>query len=306
MTSRLFFVFFVVKTVRAVFLVSRVVVPAVKPVGGRKDEGLPCIQLVRLRTVFHSVFTGGYVMSGINVGRRIGIGAICLLAISWGAVASAGTISTGGPEPPAGGPVGPPVRLDQLLGPGGGSIQVDDKLFDDFSYSWSGDMPSPDRVNVAPFVDDHGNPGLEITGPFQDLPSPGGSDAVISYSVWVTHPDPHVKISDVHLYGQLNVAGGPGNVLITESYLNTSPEFLSIFYENPPGAGQLTDWTFLATPVRHLRVKKDILANATGQSGIAAVTIIEQSFSQVPEPCSALLALVMGVCLCGRRRGRRA
>jgi hypothetical protein len=239
-------------------------------------------------------------MSHLLLGRWLMV--LCVLSVALAGAAEAGTI-TG-----VGGPVGPPVRLDTLLGPGGGSIQVDDKVFDDFAYSWTGDMPAPDRVNIAPFVDADGNPGIEITGGFQDLPGGGGSDAVISYSVWVVHPDPRVKINDVHLYGQLNVAGGPGNVLITESFENTSPEFLSIFLENPSGGvpPQLTDWAFLETPVRHLRVKKDILANATGQTGIAAVTIIEQSFSQIPEPSSAMLMMLVGTCLCGAlRRTRR-
>lgn len=226
-----------------------------------------------------------------------------LSSVRLSAVVATCVILIGGPKISSaqdlGGPVGPPVRLDQLLGPNGGSIQVDDKLFDDFAYSWTGDMPFPDRVNVTPYVDDDGYPGIEITGGFQDLPGGGGSDAVIGYSVWVTHPDPDIRISDVHLDAQLNVTDGPGNILITESFGDTTPELLSIFYENPPGAGELTDWTLLATPVRHLRVKKDILANATGQTGIAAVTIIDQSFSQarVPEASTLLLSLVLATCL---------
>jgi hypothetical protein len=233
---------------------------------------------------------------------RIGVGLVCVLAISFAAVAQAGTIPTGQP-------IGPPVRLDQLLGPDGGSIQVGDKLFDDFSYSSTGDMPPADRVNVAPFVDLDGNFGIQITGAFRDEPDAPGpnfaSDAVIQYSVWVTDPNPQIQINDVHLYGQMD-ATGDGSVLITESYSNTSPGFLSVYYERNGATvnGQLSDWMDLPNTVRHLRVKKNISANAL--TGVAAVTIIEQTFSQIPEPSTAMLTLLVGACFCGSRRRRTA
>jgi hypothetical protein len=96
-----------------------------------------------------------------------------------------------------------PVVLASLLC--GGSITVGDKLFDEFSYSSTGDMPKAHKVKVIPIQDSDGNFGVRFQGGFVDFYGDGPSDALITYRVTVL--DPLFLISDVHLAGNPDVIG---------------------------------------------------------------------------------------------------
>lgn len=180
------------------------------------------------------------------------------------------------------GTVGPPVRLDQLLGPSGGSIQVGNFLFDDFAYAWTGDMPSPDNVNVAPFTDSDDNPGLQITGAFQDVPAGGASSALVTYSVFPFNS----FARGARLSGQLTVVGGPGSVLVSETIERLSPGGqiigeLTLFREQPSGAGNSLDEGVFSGWIA-LKVDTTILSSYTGGAGVATATIVEQTFLGIP------------------------
>src|SRR2546427_7354512 len=83
------------------------------------------------------------------------------------------------------------VPLSTLVS--GGTKTCGDKLFSDFYYSSTGDMPTPLYVNVD-CITVEGNLGLRFQGGFVDGPGGGSSDAVLSYIVTVT--DPRFVITD--------------------------------------------------------------------------------------------------------------
>lgn len=177
--------------------------------------------------------------------------------------------------------------LSALLG--GGSIQVGDKLFDQFGYLHLGDMPDAGGVNVVGYTDDQGNFGLKFQGAFLDYIGGSGSDALIEFRV--TALDPNKLITGVTLAGNPNVIGGTGVMSITETFLPDSPASLSI-YDIEPGATKLVDSVDFLQGFRSLHVQKDILAFAA--TGIPTLSHFTQTFRQtaVPEPSTVALSLV--------------
>ncbi|MFV2068468.1 MAG: PEP-CTERM sorting domain-containing protein [Pirellulales bacterium] len=202
------------------------------------------------------------------------------------------------------------VPLSELLD--GGSIGSGDKLFDQFSYSASGDMPDSTGVNVIPIVDDDGNFGIRFQGAFLDLYSTDGdrgSDALIGFTVSVT--DPERLISDAHLMGNPNLLGADvGSISVTETFGfdATGAHQLNIFDDE--GAGTLLrDWTLFDQPRSALIVLKDINAFAAEQ-GSVTLSFVDQTFSQigtpvVPEASTGLLMLLGLATLAATRRARR-
>jgi hypothetical protein len=190
---------------------------------------------------------------------------------------------------------GEPVLLSTLVDNPQDSITVGDKRFSNFEYSAVGDMPDADRINVTRIQDDLGNLGIRFTGPFIDLVGNGGSDATILYRVEALNQGQ--LITDVHLEGNPNVLGDGGSASVTEKFGSQQIDIYEDF-----GNLKLVDWADLPAPVRFLDVEKDILL--FGQTGSATISIIDQTFSQVPEPTAIFLALVgMTIIGCARRRG---
>jgi len=206
-----------------------------------------------------------------------------------------------------------PLGLDGLLEDG--SVTVGDKLFDQFAYASTGDMPDASDVNVIPIVDGDGNFGLRFQGGFVDLfdggdSDPGSpSDALISYRVTVL--DPLFLISDVHLAGNPTVFGPDGEesglIGVSETFVPDDPGTTLVIFDIKPGSNQLMDWSLLAGPLRTLHVQKDILAFADAPGNAATLSFVDQTFSQVlvPEPSTiSLLALGLAAAWQLRRRSR--
>ncbi|MEX2317119.1 MAG: PEP-CTERM sorting domain-containing protein [Pirellulales bacterium] len=196
--------------------------------------------------------------------------------------------------------VGDPVLLSTLHNNPDGEILVGDKLFSRFFYSAVGDMPPVDRVNVTPIQDDDGNWGIRFTAPFIDfidLVGNAGSDATIVYRVEALNESQ--LISDVHMAGNPALLGTTGSASVVETF-EDHEIVLKIFDDF--GNIQLTDFALLPQPVRFLDVQKNILLAAG--NGSATLSILDQTFSQVPEPTAialVMIGLALGSC-CVRRR----
>lgn len=194
------------------------------------------------------------------------------------------------------------VKLSDLLETGD-EIVSGDKKFDEFTYSWTGEMPPPNMVNVVPITDEMGNFGLRFQGAFMDLfSSQGGSDALITYRVMVL--DPGRKIVDAHLAGNPELLGDTGSISVTESFTfdTTGDNFMSIFSDE--GAGDVAiDWTEFS-PRTVLNVRKDIVAFAT-ETGSVTMSYVDQTFSQIPEASTGAMMLVGTGCLAFWQRQRR-
>ena len=233
----------------------------------------------------------------------VALAALALMAVG----AQAGTISDSTETLE----IGESIKLDLLTSGQVDGVLVGDKLFKEFVYSWTNNMPSPENVNVTAILTDD-NYGIRFQGSFGDLPGDSvASDASIAFSVHVQ--DDRFLISDAHLASAIfldeSVSGSFGS--IDESFLGNSPtttETLAAFKSSfGQGGEQFEDEVVFDSTYTWLAVQKDIFALAA-EDAIQPVrmTIIDQTFSQVeiPEPSAMTLALLMGcaVVTCTSRR----
>jgi len=202
------------------------------------------------------------------------------------------------------------VSLAELQADPDACIVVGDKIFSGFSYSAIGDMPPPEDVLVLGFRDLDDNWGISFHAAFIDLPGGGASDALIRFMVEVDPDFAGVgfRISDAHLFVNAGL-GDESFVGVDETFLEKPNEGLSAFATTLgplPGTTQLSDSVIFATPVVKLTVSKDITLIAANTGNVPArATIIDQSFSQIPEPTTLLLAGMSGMAVVAASRRRR-
>jgi len=205
-------------------------------------------------------------------------------------------------------PTAKATTLAQLLVPGA-TISSGDKLFSNFSYNSTGDMPAAGAINVIPIgPPTRPNLGLRFQGGFSDSVGGGGSDALITYRVTVT--DPNLLISDAHLDSNLIVngdPGGPGNTAPTPS--GTINETFSAVAPPAPPIGQFNinfnfdntvvqlhdDKTF-SSKYQAIDVQKDIFLDATNAGiGNVGLSFVDQTFSQAAVPLPGAAFAGMGL-----------
>jgi hypothetical protein len=205
--------------------------------------------------------------------------------------------------------IGASVKLDQLTLNQISGIVVGDKLFSNFVYDYTNDMPAPSNVNVVA-ISDGTNIGIRFQGSFSDFPGGPASDASVSFKVSVL--DTERSISGAKLASAVfldpNTPGSFGSV--DESFLGNNPSITNLLhvFNSTLGAGgsQFEDDATFATTYSTLNVQKDIFARAADLANQPVrMTIIDQLFPQdgpvIPEPSS--VALLLGcVALLGARR----
>lgn len=209
-------------------------------------------------------------------------------------------------------PIGQSVKLDQLTLNQISGIVVGDKLFSNFVYSYTNNMPTPGNVNVVA-ISNGSDIGIRFQGSFSDLPGGGASDASISFKVSVL--DTERSITGAQLASAVfldpNTPGSFGSV--DESFLGNSPSIPNLLhvFNSTLGAGgsQFEDSVTFANSYSVLNVQKDIYANAADLAiQPVRMTFIDQLFPQdgspvIPEPSSVALLFgclaIMGI---NRRR----
>jgi len=221
--------------------------------------------------------------------------------MSFGSAAQAATILT------------PSVKLSTLLQ--GGSVTVGDKVFSNFSYNPTGDMPAASTIDVTGILSNLNNLGIRFSGGFTDLIGGGSSDALIGYRVTVT--DPGMRITDAHLDSNLDSGGSVGSGKITETFspfIPNSPllgSFNTNFTANNNTSLQIHDDYVWGPPLGYisLDVTKDILLTTTSGTSVT-LSFVDQTFSQtpvVPLPAAAWAGFSMlgGLGFFGAVRRRR-
>jgi hypothetical protein len=205
------------------------------------------------------------------------------------------------------------IPLSSLLGTGN-SIQVGDKIFDNFTYTTSGaDMPAAADVNITPeiiTVNSTTMYGFNMSGGFQDTNSAGNSIGNLGYSVHVTDPAQFL-ITSASLLGDPDVVG-TGQVQVTESW---TPEFgpaqIRVYDIEPGNSTKLEDTITFPSQTASVTVTKQIVADiGDGTTGSAAsITSIDQLYAQtppggggIPEPASLGILALGAVGLMVRRR----
>jgi hypothetical protein len=185
------------------------------------------------------------------------------------------------------------VPLSDLLEEGA-SFVAGDKVFTDFTYMHTGDMPDATAVNVSDLEID-GDYGIRVQGGFVDQVGGSASDALITFNVTVA-PESDLEISEVYLQANPAVFGGPGMASVTETLLPDIVNDKLVMWDFGDGNQQLADLIVLPQTYKTLSVQKDIILHATGEPGEGAVTLsfVDQTFKQIPEP-SSLILVVLGL-----------
>ena len=192
---------------------------------------------------------------------------------------------------------GESVSLSNYVGTSNG-ILIGDKLFENFSYVAGGvsNNLSPDAISLTALSNSVGF-GLTIGGPFENFGNTS-KDFILQYSVDVTNK-PGFLISDIHMTYNGNSYGTGGYSTIDESV-----------YSNGFGAGfigqidvhnygtnapplpppQFEDQLVFAQGHDKVYVQKDIVLGGFNANDHSSISIINQTFSQIPEPSSMVLA----------------
>lgn len=201
--------------------------------------------------------------------------------------------------------IGQSVKLNTLLlpDPQVPGVVVGDKLFQEFMYTWSNNMPAPENVDVLA-IKTNGNYGISFQGSFSDNPGDNvASNAHLGFSVHVVGDNNLLRISDAHLAGPVfldkNTPGSFGSV--DESFTGNSPRIpqtLQVFNSTfGQGGQQSEDEVVFDNTYEWINVQKDIYAFAAEDANAPVrMTFIDQTFSQVeiPEPSSATILMMLG------------
>ena len=107
------------------------------------------------------------------------------------------------------------VPLSDLLN--GETFTSGDKVFSNFTYNITEDMPAADAVTVTDIRDADGNYGIRFQGGFIDRAGGTSSDALITFDVSVA-PGVDRVISDAHLAANPAVFNGEGVASVTETF----------------------------------------------------------------------------------------
>jgi hypothetical protein len=241
-------------------------------------------------------------------------GTVCAVALAFCCTASTAAWAAIIPAPAnsVALPIGQSVKLDQLTLNNISGVVVGDKLFSNFIYSYTNNMPIPGNVNVVA-ISDGTNIGIRFQGSFGDLPGGAASDASVSFQVTVLDTDQSIagaKLASA-VFLDPNTPGSFGS--IDESFLGNTPQISDLLhvFNSTLGAGgsQFEDDVTFASTYSTLNVQKNIFAHAADLAiQPVRMTIIDQLFPQdgtpvIPEPTSVAL-LIGSVALLGANRRR--
>jgi hypothetical protein len=172
------------------------------------------------------------------------------------------------------------------------SVEIGDKVFGDFSFAYL-ELGAPDvalaasNVNVKALSNDIGF-GLEFLEPLIAVNNKS-KQITFQYTAMV---DPNYSnlISDIHL-SITGSRGGAGTGTVGEDVFNDSFGGTVVGHLDNALGGVLSSATNLDAAVTKVWVSKDVLVYGGfgGPTSFATISIIDQTFSQIPEPGTVLL-----------------
>jgi hypothetical protein len=192
------------------------------------------------------------------------------------------------------------ISLSKLTSTNGDSVLVGDKLFSDFSFSFSGtDVPRCDNLRASSFkltaLSNNAGFGVSFSGPMAAL-GMDTEDVVVRFAVTVTNSSQ--LISGINLdYNGVVLGSGFSSVVesaFTGGFGGTPISQIDVF--NNGVSNQFGASATLPTPEQEIFVEKDIIfgGGGVGAQNAAFISIVDQTFpqiSEVPEPSTILLAV---------------
>ena len=187
---------------------------------------------------------------------------------------------------------GQSIDLSQLLGTNASSVLIGDKLFGEFSLQSSDTNEfTGANLQLTALANQVGF-GISFSGSMAAIGNVT-KDVVIRFSVAVTNSSQ--LISDVHLDYNSVVFGAGFSSLVedvfTGGFGSTLVKQINVF--NLGGTNeQLSAAGNLPTPQPKIYIQKDILfgGGAPGSQNASFISVIDQTFSQVPESSTILLS----------------
>ena len=193
---------------------------------------------------------------------------------------------------------GQSINLATLID-NGLSVEIGDKVFGDFYFNYQ-DLGAPDvalassNVNVRALSNDIGF-GLEFLEP---LIAVNDKNKLVTFEYTaMVDPDFSNLISDIHL-AITGSRGGAGTGTVNEDVFNDSFGGTQVGHVANALGGVLSGTTNIVPPVVKLWVDKEVMVsgNNGGPGSFATITVIDQTYSQIPEPSTMLL---VGLALLG-------
>lgn len=205
--------------------------------------------------------------------------------------------------------------LQDLINAGSNGVVIGDKRFYNFSYigsPTSGPNPAPTatQISVAQSAIPGGNIGLSFS--YAWLSAQGfNQDSVIQYCVSVVPGATGAATSLIdgvllNFNGTAPVPGSLTSATVTETVQDLNGNTLGQLstFDDGPGGSSDSDQTklMLAPPLSGICVTKDIQVHSAGTGGgVSTISIVDNTFHQVPEPASLGL-IALGLPLLARRR----
>jgi hypothetical protein len=192
------------------------------------------------------------------------------------------------------------LTLADLLVPGA-TLTCGDKTFSNFNsftafQSGGAHLPLASEIGVSCHTDANGTVFIDFQSAVWSVGANQTQDTDFRYTVSNNHKPPLASIKDA----SLRIVGGTigdGTVTVSEN----DPTNLINMEATIPGSAMAHETFSPVTTI--VDIAKDIAL--VGNTGSAAVSLVEQGFSQTPEPASMVLLVMGGIGLAGYGWRRR-
>ena len=185
------------------------------------------------------------------------------------------------------------------------TLQIADKQFGNFAFDWVGgalNLYSSNLVITA--LSNAVGFGVQFTQPLT-LVGQGTDDFTLEYSALVTAPGYYIDDIDLAITGSAS-GGGVGSVGETVYSGGFGTNQVGELEAFTPNAGPEQATNNIVPPQTEIWVEKDVVVACSTNNpfAIASISIIDQTYSEIPEPSTALLVGVgvLGVVAVNRRR----